>query len=206
MSLQSWYVLLYLSTIVVGVVLCLGSLFSTSMEGDGDLDADADADGEAHGDGDVGGPMTWVLYALGSGSVPTGLAVAISTLVFGTTGLLGSLLFSRYLSSGWVGFLSLVLAVASIFLVGRRLCLLLGRLFPTHEHHSVTSESLVGSTGEATSDLGADPGYVGVYDDAGSYHVLRSKAIDGPIRKGERIVVAGYDAETDIHSVLREPQ
>jgi len=147
-----------------------------------------------------------VLYALGSGSVPTGLAVAITTLIFGTTGLIVTRLLSAYLSSGWVGFLSLVMAVASIFLLGRRLCLLVGRFFPTHEHHSVTAESLVGSTGEATSDVGADSGYVGVYDDVGSYHVLKARALEGPIPKGERVMVAGYDADTGVHSVIREPQ
>ncbi len=149
--------------------------------------------------------MTWVLYALGSGSVPTGLAIAISTLVFGTTGLLSARLLSSYLTSGWVGLLSMVLAVGSIFLVGRRVCLLIGRWFPTHEHHSVTAESLVGSSGEAVGDL-ASAGHVGVYDDSGSYHVLKARALEGPIRKGERVMVAGYDPESGVHSVVREPQ
>lgn len=203
MNLLSWYVLLYISSIVVGVVVCLGSILTGSVEGDADADVEADADGDAHGD--VEGPMAWVLYALGSGSVPTGLALAISTLVFGTAGLLSSRLLSSYLSSGWVGLSSLLLAVGSIFLVGRRICLLIGRWFPTHEHHSVTSESLVGSSGEAVGDLALE-GHVGVYDDAGSYHVLKARAIEEPIRKGARVMVAGYDPESGVHSVVREPQ
>lgn len=199
MNFLSWYVLLYFAFIAVGFILCVGSIFGADAEVD--LDADADADAETQG-----GPLAWVLYALGSGSVPVGFALALSALLFGSIGLLSARILSGYLSSGWVGLLSILLAFGSVLSLGRRICLLLGRWFPTHEHHSVTPHTLVGALGQATSDMDAWSGYVGVYDDKGTYHVLKARALEGPICKGDRIVVAGYESESHIYSVIREPQ
>ena len=208
----AWYTLLFILPVITGIVLCVGSLLVAGYDHDADLDADHDLDGghdahhhDAH-HGGIGGAVAWLLYAIGSGSVPTGFAVSLSFLLFGTTGLLTIGTLGRALPAWVVVPLAILAALVVVFVLGRRICLLLGRWFPTYEHHSVTPSTLVGSAGVATTDLDDKVGYVGVTDDKGSYHVLTARALEGPIRKGERIVVGGYDRETSVYAVVREPQ
>lgn len=208
----SWYTLLFILPVVTGIVLCVGSLLVAGYDHDADFDADHDFDAshdanhDAHHHGGIGGAVAWLLYAIGSGSVPTGFAVSLSFLLFGTTGLLTIVALGGALPPWVVVPLAVLAALAVVLVLGRRICLLLARWFPTYEHHSVTPHTLVGAAGVATTDLDDKVGYVGVTDDKGSYHVLTARALEGPIRKGERIVVGGYDRETGVHAVVREPQ
>lgn len=203
----TWNLIVFSVCLVVGLILCLGSVLSGSYdvahpdEIPSDLDH-PEGDLDHHGSPHLG--SSWITY-LGGGQIPLGLVISISLVGFGAVGWGLSILLIQN-GSNWVGPLSMLGACCYLVTLNRKINKTIGRYFPSYETHSVTPASFILKDGVALTDINKKGGCVRAYDDKKNYQILSAKTDGTPIVKGETVVIVGYDKESGTYEVVPEPQ
>ncbi len=187
--------LVFYLPIALGALLALAAVLgvmdvSVDVELDADADADHDADGE-HGAG--------ALDLLGVGRAPLGVLVMSACFLFGLSGLAAEVLGAP----AWVA----ALVATAVSLVGTGLIArVFGRLVPTKETYASRKTDLLGRVGTAELAVDARFGVAHVTDAGGARIQIRCRTLDDtPIPRGEPLVVADYDDESDMFLVGRLP-
>lgn len=193
------HLLVFYLPMLFGALLGIGAAFGlidTSVDFDADVDADVDAD--ADGDGHDAGSAS-ILGALGVGRAPLGVLLMSACFLFGLVGIaLDAIGAGLALSIGGAA----LGAVGGTSIVAR----VFGRLVPTKETYVSRKTDLLGRAGTADVSTDARFGVAHVLDDGGAHIQIRCRALDEePIERGEPIVVAAYDEETDTFLVTKMP-
>lgn len=187
--------LVFYLPIVLGALLALAAVLGVmDVSVDVDLDADADADHDADGEHGAG-----ALELLGVGRAPLGVLVMSACFLFGLSGLAAEVLGAP----AWVA----ALVATAVSLVGTGLIArVFGRLVPTKETYASRKTDLLGRVGTAELAVDARFGVAHVTDAGGARIQIRCRTLDDtPIPRGEPLVVADYDDESDTFLVGRLP-
>lgn len=190
----TWYVVLFLTAMILGLILCFGSVLTGPPDfPDPALHPDCDQDHHSEG--------SWITF-LGGDKIPIGLAVAISMLGFGTVGIAGTILLTRI--DLWPG--GSVLLALLYLPVNRKLCDLVGRFFPSYETYRVTPKTFKGLSGIAITPILPGTGCVRVYDEQGNYHLLSARTVgsEDVIPKETPVLIVSYSEETHTYGVVRD--
>ena len=155
-------------------------------------------------------PFT-LLGFLGVGKVPIMLLFSIFCLLWGTTGLLANLVFSRVLRVPalyiWP---SLCCAFVMAYVTTGKLSQRISRVIPEVESYGTNEESLVGHSARTAYELGAKAGSAFLLDDQQNRVQVRCRTHDGStIPRGAEVLLLEYDAQSRIFTVVqlqREPQ
>lgn len=181
------------------------------LETDTDLESDAEADTEAEADtdgqADTPAPTLSLLAFLGLGKAPL---MVVLLILFGTLGLLGwsaNALVEASLGSfpAWMLAATGPAALGVAMLVTSRLARWLGKTLPPFSTTASLAESLVGRIGTVTSPFVDEKyGLIHLRDSGGTLmSVFAISASGETLKRGERIVLASYDAERKCYAVAR---
>ncbi|MBL8056540.1 MAG: DUF1449 family protein [Anaerolineales bacterium] len=212
--LTAWYNLPFTALLALGLGLAGAQWLGLAEDADDEVDAEADlaADADVDVDGapeaDLDEPPAWAgLAHLGVGKAPL---LVIGVLFFSLSGGLGWLLnslvlnvFSHYPSLAVLGTLPLaLLAGAGLTAQAARL---IGRALPPISTTASRSPALVGQTGRVISPLvDGRYGLVHLRNPGGTLiSVFAVTDHADPIRRGETVVLAAYDAQHRRYLVTR---
>ncbi|MEP7356664.1 MAG: hypothetical protein ABI847_05450 [Anaerolineales bacterium] len=167
--------------------------FHAEADADADVEGDADADSEAEAETDASLSPLAMLAFVGVGKAPllVVLVLLCSTIGlsgWGLNGLVGGLGF-------WAHLVVLPLAAAAGVLVSARLARWLGRALPPVSTTASRARELVGRLGTVISPQ-IDSRYGQVHLRAADGTLISIFAITDspvPLRRGERVVLVGYD-------------
>lgn len=154
-----------------------------------------------------GGELVRVLSFFGVGRIPLSLLGTTFFYIFGFVGFAGN-----QVMAGW-GLFPLIYfwfsfgmaTFAAVFLT-RGFAIQLGRLFPKYQSFGISGvEDLVGSVGEVTNRITETFGTVHVRDRVGNLHEAYCRVRPGeePIPFGTRVMLADYDREKEVFSVVK---
>lgn len=169
---------MFLLSIAIGIVFMLVVAIGGTGDGSEHEPGDHDTD-----DTDHDAIVSHVLSALGVGRMPLMLVLTMLALLFGATGVVLSVLYSRLglppRAAGWVT--ALLAAVTAVALT-RALARAFTRLMPRTESYSTTNEMLVGCRGTAVYSITESAGMVQFRDSRGDVQKVAART-----RRGEQI-------------------
>jgi hypothetical protein len=218
--LSQWWNVPYLVLLgLVGVFFVL-QLIGLVAHGDADADAEHDVDADAHGgdhDGDGGehdadgeaGLWQGVASFFGFGRVPF-MVVWVTFFIFaGFAGLTWNRLWSAERAyPTWAFFVSLLVALVVGAIGARLFSRLAGRFVDVGGRGAARKHELQGKLGVvASAVVDGKFGEIRVHDAQGNELLVHARiaAGDAPLKRGDKLVVIDYDAETELFTVAAAP-
>jgi hypothetical protein len=163
-----------------------------------------------HEAGDHGGlGFMQVFTLLGVGKVPMALIFMSLSVTWGFIGWTSNQVLGSLITSPAVFVpISVVLALMGSFFLTRYVALLFSRLIPNVETYGVTSERLVGKTGEARYPISETFGEALVRDRYGQLHQVTCRTLPGKeaIPSGSKVILYQYDSDHDWFYAVTEMQ
>ncbi len=191
---MSLHLVVFYAPIALGVLLVLSAVLGlVGHEPDGDLGADADGDADGDADADAS-----ILSLLGAGHAPLGVLLTSASFLFGVAGLAIDALFGSLP-------LSIGVALSTAALGTGAVARAFGRLVPSKETYASRKTDLLGRSGVAELKTDASFGIANVRDEGGARIQIRCRTLDErAIERGEPVIVADYDEETDTFLVTHD--
>ncbi len=193
----------------------------TDLDGHGQVDVDVDADHDIHhphgvthdlgyrdADGEASSNANVafnVLSWFGVGRVPVSLWLSGAMLGWGAFGIGAAALMKERATEPSLA-ITLALAIATIggLATTRMLTIIVTRIVPIHETYARRKHELLGSVGEAIYPIDASFGMAGIRDERGELFQVGCRVEDGvgPIAKGTRVKLIGYNRDTKLYHVV----
>ncbi len=149
-----------------------------------------------------------LLTLLGVGKVPMALVLMSLSVIWGFVGWTSNLVLGSWVSPAVFVPISMVLALVGSLVLTRYLALLFARVVPNVETYGVTSERLLGKTGEARYPISETFGEALVRDRYGELHQVSCRTLPGKeaIPSGSKVVLYQYDSDHDLFYAVTEMQ
>lgn len=199
--LFAWYNLVFLISLVTGVIFIFGSMLG--MDADADVDADADAgvghDHDQDHDSSHGGFFASVFSAIGVGRVPLSLVMTFMFMFFGTIGMIMNRLLVSFIEiNEMFALVSVGIAVLGSVLFSGRLARVMHKYMPTVETNVVSISQLVGQSGTVSLALNSKKGLANVRDRSGTLHEATFELDEGEAVAGMKVLLVSYDRESSV--------
>lgn len=206
--------LIFIISLVVGVVLVLGNAFGV-MGHDADHDVDHDVDHDADHD-QAGGEhdhdahhehqerlFLKALTLLGIGKVPFSIVWMTAALVFGGAGIVLNTVLAPVLRVPWIyGWISFAGALVVMVTVTGYFAGIVHRLMPTTETYAGKRSDLVGCCGTLVLATDEKRGLANVHDPRGNLHQITCRTMNGTtIPSGVAVTVVDYMKENNVYVV-----
>lgn len=184
---------------IFALPLVLGLLLGLIVVGTGIAGSEGETDNDADGDVDSESPIFRLLNFFGIGQgVPLLVMLPILFVIWGVVGLL----LNQILAMPQLFVVTLVISVLTTAYAGQGLSKLMTRIFKDNTQ-AVSSQSLVGMTGNVVYGVTATGGVVHVRDKSGNIHRVVCRSLESEtIDPNEEILVVDFDEKARVYYVM----